>query len=383
MKILYVITRSERGGAQIHLLDLLKNLPSGCRPMLATEESGYLVDEARHLGVPVHHIRHLHQPISPVNDLLALREIASLIKAECPDLVHAHTSKAGLLGRLAGWLTGTPTVFTAHTWSFADGISPLQRRVSIPLERFAGRIGGKVITVSRANEEAAARHAITHRANLITIWNGIPDTDLRAEPGLAEVPKIVMIARFAAQKDQLSLVQALSGIDKPWRLVFVGHGPKRAEVEAEAQRLRLSDRIDFLGDRGDIAHVLASSDLFVLSTKWEGLPLSILEAMRAGLPVITSDVGGCSEAVEHGTTGFLTPPSDVSQLRVKIETVLSSKPLLKSMGEAGRERFHRDFRIKSMMSKLMRFYHEEIPSAHRGTAAKSLGITQRSERVVQ
>src|SRR3954452_7854534 len=224
MKILYVITRSERGGAQIHLLDLLKNLPSGCRPMLATEESGYLVDEARHLGVPVHHIRHLHQPISPVNDLLALREIASLIKAECPDLVHAHTSKAGLLGRLAGWLTGTPAVFTAHTWSFAAGISPLQRCISIPIEWLAGRIGGKVITVSRANEEIAGRKAIISPANLVTIWNGIPDTDQRATPGVTEIPRAVMIARFAPQKDQMSLVQALSGVRVPWRLSFVGDG---------------------------------------------------------------------------------------------------------------------------------------------------------------
>src|SRR5947209_12195865 len=209
MKILYVITRSERGGAQIHLLDVLKNLPSGCRPVLATGESGYLVEEAAQLGVPVHHVAHLRQPISPANDVLAFLEITALIKAESPDLIHAHTSKAGLLARFAGWLTGTPTVFTAHTWSFADGISWFQRRISIPLERFAGRLSGKVITVSRANEEIAVREAITARANLLTIWNGIPDSDLRATPGVVDIPKIVMVARFAPQKDQLSLLRAL------------------------------------------------------------------------------------------------------------------------------------------------------------------------------
>lgn len=377
MKILYVITRSERGGAQIHLLDLLKNLPSGCQPTIATGEAGYLVEQAGQLDIPVHQIRHLRQPISPVNDFLALRELTSLIKSESPDLVHAHTSKAGLLGRLAGWLTRTPTVFTAHTWSFADGISSFQRQVSIPLERFAGRIGGKVITVSRANEEIAIRESITDGANLVTIWNGIPDSDLRASPGSADVPKIVMVARFAPQKDQLSLVKAVSGVQTPWRLVFVGDGPTRSEVEAEVHRLHLSDRIDFLGDRGDIAAVLATSDLFVLSTKWEGLPLSILEAMRAGLPVITSDVGGCSEAVEHGRTGFLTRPSDVGQLRELLEKALSSKSLLKAMGEAGRDRFHRDFRVESMMSKLMNVYHEAIPFRNRQSIGTALPVTQR------
>ncbi|MFL6447010.1 MAG: glycosyltransferase family 4 protein [Bryobacteraceae bacterium] len=383
MKILYVITRSERGGAQIHLLDVLKNLPSGCRPMVATGEFGYLADEARQLGVPVHYISHLRQPMSPANDLLALGKIASLIKAQSPDLVHAHTSKAGLLGRLAGWLTGTPTVFTAHTWSFADGISSFQRRTAIPVERLAGRIGGKIITVSRANEEIAAREGITHRANVLTIWNGIPDTDLRAKPGVAEVPKIVMVARFAPQKDQLSLVQALSGLNLPWRLAFVGDGPTRAEVEAEAHKLHIFDRIDFLGDRGDTAQVLANSDLFVLSSKWEGLPLSILEAMRAGLPVITSDVGGCSEAVQHGTTGFLIPPSDTRQLREKLEIALSSKALLKSMGEAGRERFHRDFRIESMMRKLMNVYNEAVSSPGGESSESFIRLVRRPERLVQ
>jgi glycosyltransferase involved in cell wall biosynthesis len=360
VKILYIITRSERGGAQIHLLDVLKNLPSGCQPSVATGEDGYLVDEARKLGIPVHLIRHLRQPMSPVNDLLALGEMMALIKRESPDLIHAHTSKAGLLGRLAGWFTKTPTVFTAHTWSFADGISGLQRRISIPMERFAGRIGGKIVTVSRANEMAATREAITDQDNIVTIWNGIPDTDRRATPGLAEIPKIVMVARFAAQKDQLSLVQALSAVQQPWRLAFVGDGPTRGEVTAEVERLGLSDKVAFLGDRGDIADVLASADLFVLSTKWEGLPLSILEAMRAGLPVISSDVGGCSEAIDDGITGFLTPACDVSKLSEKLETALSSKPLLTAMGKAGRERFYRDFRIESMMDKLMNVYREAL-----------------------
>ncbi|MFL6415994.1 MAG: glycosyltransferase family 4 protein [Bryobacteraceae bacterium] len=383
MKILYLITRSERGGAQIHLLDVLKNLPSGCRPIVATGEQGYLIEQANQIDVPVHLIPHLRQPMSPANDVLALREIVSLIKRESPDLIHAHTSKAGILGRLASRLTGTPTVFTAHTWSFADGISSLQRRISIPLERFAGRISGKVITVSRANEEIARREEITDPANLVTIWNGIPDTAPQARPGTAEVPKIVMVARFAPQKDQLSLVQALSGVEAPWRLALVGDGPTRADVEAEARRLDLCDRIEFLGDRGDIPAVLASSDLFVLSTKWEGLPLSILEAMRAGLPVITSDVGGCSEAVDHGLTGFLTPSGDITKLRENLEMALSSKPLLKAMGEAGRERFYRDFRIESMMSRLMDVYYEAIPFASGPSMGTAPALTEAPEHLAQ
>ncbi len=121
----------------------------------------------------------------------------------------------------------------------------------------------------------------------------------------------------------------------------------------------------------------------MLSTKWEGLPLSILEAMRAGLAVITSDVGGCSEAVEHGKTGFLTPPSDVKQLRENLESALSSKSLLKAMGQAGRDRFHRDFRIESMMSKLLDVYHDAIPFPRRESITTALDLSHEPERVAQ
>src|SRR3954454_5249515 len=105
MKILYLITRAERGGAQVHVLDLLKNLPAGYKPVLATGETGYLTEEAGTLGVPVHILPQLKQPMAPGQDLLALLAIARFIKSQSPALIHAHTSKAGLLGRFAGWMT--------------------------------------------------------------------------------------------------------------------------------------------------------------------------------------------------------------------------------------------------------------------------------------
>lgn len=361
MKILYVITRSERGGAQIHLLDLLTNLPAGCCPVLATGEAGYLCDETKKLGIPVHIVRHLRQPISPIDDSRALVEIVRLIRSESPDLIHAHTSKAGLLARLAGWITNTPTVFTAHTWSFVDGVSSFRRRIAIPLERLGGWTGGKVITVSKANTEIAVRNSIADEKNLLTIWNGIPDVSPRSRPGASNIPAVIMVARFAPQKDQLSLIAALAGIETPWRLILVGDGPTRADIEREVVDRSLTGRVTFLGDRNDIPDLLAQADLFVLSTNWEGLPLSILEAMRAGLPVIATSVGGCAEAVTDGVTGFLTRAGDVAHLRQKIEALLSSKTLLRSMGKAGRERFHQDFRIESMMEKLLGVYRSVVP----------------------
>ena len=361
MKILFVITRAERGGAQIHLLDVLSYLPSGCQPIVATGETGYLVEEANRLGVPVHVIPSLRQPITPIHDLLAFLKIRKLIKLEKPDLIHAHTSKAGLISRIAGWTTKRPTVFTAHTWSFADGVPSIRQLIALPLEKLAAKVGSKVIAVSRSNAQLATSKAVVDKANLVTIWNGVPDVSLRASPGTRDVPTLIMVARFAPQKDQLSLIRAVAGIKGAWRLLFVGDGPTRATVQREVNSFGLEDRVEFLGDRDDIAGLLAQSDAFVLSTNWEGLPLSILEAMRAGLPVITTNVGGCSEAVTDGVNGFLTEPGDVEHLREKIESLLSSRSLLKLMGAAGRARFDQDFRMESMIEKLLTVYHEVIP----------------------
>jgi glycosyltransferase involved in cell wall biosynthesis len=363
VKILYVITRAERGGAQVHLLDLLANLPPEIKPVIATGESGFLCDQAASLGVPVRRIPHLTQPISPVNDLLALREIIAAIRQESPDLVHAHTSKAGLLARLAARWTGTPTVFTAHTWSFADGISAGQRWLAIPIERFAAGLGGKIISVSQANKDMALRRAIAPPDSVVRIWNGVPDVPVRADPGSGSPLTLVMIARFVPQKDHLLLIEALTGLDGDWRLLLVGDGPLRPGVEEALSGAGLRDRVECLGDRSDVACLLATADLCVLATRWEGLPLCVLEAMRAGLPVVANDVGGVSEAVTDGVTGYLTRPGDVQQMRNRIAELIGSRPLLRSMGAAARARYERDFDVRNMARATCALYREVVEIA--------------------
>lgn len=360
MKVLFLVTRAERGGAQVHVLDLLANLPQRFKPVLVTGEGGFLCDEAACLGVEVRIVPQMTQPMNPFKDLVALFAIMRVIREEAPAMIHAHTSKAGLLGRLAGKLTGRPVVFTAHTWSFADGISRRQQWLAIPLERLVAAAGAKIISVSAANTGMALRRSIAPDSQIVTIWNGVPDVPFRATPGLSDVVTLIMVARFAGQKDQMLLLDALAGVDANWRLRFVGDGPTRAEAEQAAARLSLTKRVEFLGDRDDSPQLLANADAFVLSTKWEGLPLSILEAMRAGLAVIATDVGGVSEAVTDGLTGYLTRPGDVSHLREKIRHLTSSRQLLRSMGEAGRRRYEQDFRIESMMQKTLAVYRDAV-----------------------
>jgi glycosyltransferase involved in cell wall biosynthesis len=263
-------------------------------------------------------------------------------------------------------LTRTPCVFTAHTWSFTDGIPLMQKIISVPLERLAAFASKKIINVSQANVTMAKRQSIAGDERLVCIWNGIPDVPLRANPGSEDCTKLLMTARFVPQKDQLLFVEAMAGVQGNWRIELVGDGPTRPAVEDAVKRLGLTERVVFAGERKDVPELLAGADIFVLASNWEGLPLSILEAMRASLPVVATRVGGVDEAVEDGVSGYLTAPKDVATLRARLQTLVSSKELQREMGLNGRARYEKDFQVEVMVKKTLAIYNEvlAVPEVH-------------------
>ena len=373
MRILYLVTKADMGGAQVHLLDLVRGFRGELDPIVAAGEEGYLTAAVRKLGVPCHVVPSLVHPISPLKDGQAVIEVSRLIRAVRADLIHAHTSKAGLIGRLAARVTRTPAVFTAHTWCFAEGTSWKWRVAGLPAERLAGWFSSAIINVSEANQQLALRHGISGEKRMLTIWNGIADTPYRARPDHEGEPRIVMVARFATQKDQLSLLRALSEIRHPAKLLFVGDGPTMEMVKGDCDRLGLQERVEFLGPRQDVAQILAKSQIFALATNWEGLPLSILEAMRAGLPAVVSDVGGVSEAVIDGQTGFLARRGDVEGLRHRLTRLLTDPGLRVRLGKAARARYENHFTLDRMLRKTLAVYHMAALGVR---AANSLPLRQ-------
>lgn len=396
MKILYVITRAERGGAQSHVLTLLRLQRFG-DAMLAVGEEGLLADQARSEGVPVFLLPSLARAVHPWRDLLAVWQLVRLVRSQSPDLIHAHTAKAGMLARIAGRLTRTPTVYTAHCWSFMAAGSALARCLSLWLERVIRRFGQAVIDVSQSSFEMAERRRVALGGNHLVIWNGLPDNSLRASPGrgaptgpcqpgnardelasaeASGVVEIVMVARFAPQKDHELLLEALSLLPHGWRCSFVGSGPEQGRVEARAHALGLRERVCFLGDRGDVSEILARSHLFVLSTKYEGLPISIIEAMRAGLPVIATGVDGCGELVTDARTGYLTKPGDVLSLRNALDRLISSPKLREQFGRAGRRRFEADFLAESMVRKTEAAYERIVTDRRTGASMEDAVVSE-------
>jgi glycosyltransferase involved in cell wall biosynthesis len=363
MKVLYLITKSERGGAQIHVLDLVRTLRDRVEPIVVCGEDGFLLEECRKLGIEVHIVPDLVHPIHPVQDVRAVYAITSLLRRCRPDIIHGHTSKAGLIARIAGLLTRTPALYTVHAWSFI-GMARPKGSLVIWLERAMRLTGATVIEVCRSNFEMAGRRGVASPSRHLTIWNGMPDTPWRAESDRERPVCIFMAARFIAQKGHSALLHALAGIgQQSWQLTLAGDGPTKAEMEQISRKLGIQDRVTFTGETDRIESLLASSDIFVLPSESESLPLSIIEAMRAGLPVIATDVGGVSELVTNGVTGHLTPCSDIPSLRERLRELIASPQDRCRMGRLGRLRYERDFKLETMVGAVLSLYREHCGSS--------------------
>jgi glycosyltransferase involved in cell wall biosynthesis len=367
VKIAYIVTTaSPIGGAQIHVRDLAGAAAAqGHSASVITSGSGAFIEDLRRLGIPVRVLRHLGVPIHPLRDLRALREIHAALVELRPDLIAAHSSKAGILGRLAGRSLRVPVIFTVHGWAFTPGVPSLQAAVYRQAERLVAPLATKFITVSEYDRQLGLAARIAGADRMVTVHNGMPDIaeDRRADPGRVPV-RLVMVARFGAQKDHATLFRALAELrDHRWELHLVGEGPLMGEMQALARELGVAERVQFLGQRNDVDRILSQSQISLLVTNWEGFPLSILEAMRAGLPVIASSVGGVSESVIEEETGYLVPRGDARRLRDRIERLLTSPELRVRLGGNGRVRYQREFTLTHSVNRTLDVYRDVL--AHR------------------
>lgn len=376
MKIAYVVTRADPiGGAQIHVRDLAAAMQArGHSVIVLTSGSGPFLDDLRALGLRTVVLRHLTVPIRPLEDLRALREMRAVLDEFGPDLVAAHSAKAGVIGRMAARLLRVPVVVTTHGWSFTTGVPPLKAAVYRWIERLTGPFAAdKTITVSEYDRQLALRARILPAHRVVTVHNGMPDVapDLRADPSVTP-PRLVMVARFGAQKDHPTLLEALGGLrDLPWELDLVGEGPLMERTRDLAGSLGLGDRIHFLGQRMDVDRILARAQASLLITNWEGFPLSILEAMRACLPVVASAVGGVGESVRDGETGYLVPQGAVEPLRERLRRLLGDPDLRVRLGRRGREVYEQQFTLDHTVTNTIAVYREVLRRDLDGTPARA------------
>lgn len=367
MKVLFCITRSDTvGGVQVHVSQMAAWLiRQGNEAVVMTGGEGVFCDELRSLGVPYVVSRRLGRDISVARDLAAIVEFRQKYKDFAPDIISLHSSKAGLIGRLASIGLGIPVLFTAHGWAFTEGIPAGRAKVFRTLERIMASLADRIITVSEFDRSLALRAGVGRPEQLIAVHNGMTDSELVANAGSENHPVVITsVARLDEQKDHRTLFLALSCLKRrDWVLNLVGDGSLRAALLDLAETLNLSENIRFLGFRRDVDEILAASHIFVLSTNWEGLPRSILEAMRTALPVIATDAGGSAETIEEGRSGFVVPVKDVETLADRLDRLIAEATERGRMGAAGRARYEQFFTFERMARENLKIYRELVDAS--------------------
>lgn len=365
MRILYVITKSEIGGAQTHLMEVVRYMHyAGHDVLVVTGTTGWLTNELTAIGVDYEILPDLVREINLPKDIKTINSICHILEDKQPDIIHCHSSKAGIVGRIAGAIKNVPAVFTAHGWAFTSGVSPAKRIMYASIEHMMLGITQKVICVSEFDRQLAKRFFLHNYNRIVTVHNGIVDktfnNDIVSEHSLPL--NLVSVARFSHQKNNMELIRAVEQINKlcscSLQLNMVGDGPLLSEAQAYVTSHKLENTVHFFGSRTDVDDILNQNDIFCLISNYEGLPISIIEAMRAGMPIIASDVGGVNELVQDGVNGFLIPRGNISELVEKMKYILDHKELIKFMGEASRKIYEEEYTADRMNQKIISVYNE-------------------------
>lgn len=361
MKIQYIITRSDTiGGAQVHVYDLAKKMHDlGHDVTVLVGGRGIFYTLLQENGIKVIELKKLRRELNIINDFLAVIELFKILLKTKPNLVTLHSSKAGLIGRIASLFLRIPTIFTVHGWSFAEGISDRKRKIFAFLEKCLGIISTHIITVSKADKQLALELKVLNDDIMTAIHNGVKPIEIIKSPEKSKIFRLVCVARFSEQKDHETLLRALSLIsNKKWELDLIGDGPLEINMIELTEKLGLSNNVNFLGLRQDVPDLLAVADMFVLISNWEGLPLSILEAMSVALPIIASDVGGVSEAVQDHYNGRTLPRGDTEKLKCILEETIGNNKLMDLYGQNSKLRFEEEFTFKRQFEKTYKLYKE-------------------------
>lgn len=378
-KVVHIITKMELGGAQQNTLFTVSHInPAEFHPYLLAGPGGELFDEARACA-RFRLVPDLVRPVRPLRDLRAFFQIRRLLQhikneppAGAPLIVHTHSSKAGILGRLAALAAGAPVIIhSIHGYGFHDGQPAPVRWFYILLERLIGLGTTFFIAVARANIDRGVSLGLFSRSRVRLIRSGIdiggfaepavPRDAMRRRLGIpADCPVAIMVACLKPQKAPLDYALVCSRIAARLpraQFLLAGDGGLRNALEHKVRELGLSGKLHLLGWQRDIASLLHASDALVLTSRWEGLPRVIPQAMSAGLPVVVTRVDGSPEAVRQQETGFVLEPGDIEGLAEKTLYLLTHPDKARRMGRAGRA-LVAEFDICAMVARQEDLYRE-------------------------
>ena len=411
IKIIHIITRLDMGGsAQNTLLTTLNHDPqrySVCLIKGSTSESAMTKAETQLVenrladgvkrGLKVIDLPSLVRRISPTNDIKAFISIFCLLRQLKPDIVHTHTSKAGILGRLAAWLARVPLIIhTPHGHVFYGHFGRSLSRIFLQIEKLLGRITHHQIALTPEEGNDYLSLGVSKPNNTSVIHSGVDvhqfskgakqRSKKRKELGIPPDCLVVgYVGWLIPIKGVTYLINAMARVVEQHPesiLVLVGKGDDKGEEEIklkeQVKRAGLVDKVLFLGWRPDVEEIMGCFDIFVLPSLNEGMGRVLVEAMAAGLPIVASRVGGIPDLVKDGHNGLLVPPADAIALEKAISSLIEDKEKRKKMGQVG-TKMCREYSSEAMVEQVDDLYRELLEkfSQRRDTRVRFLLDTNR------
>lgn len=373
-RVLRIITRLNIGGPAQHVLFLASGLKGNFETVLVTgspeSAEGSMDDLAGALGVIPLRLPHLRRPLAPLADLRVLWSLWRLCRRLRPDIVHTHTSKAGLLGRLAARLAGVPVVLhTFHGHVFHGYFGTWASRLAVLAERAMGALSTRLYAVSLSQRAELIALGIAPPEKIVTLSLGLdldplapqlPRGALRRELGLGDDALLVgCVARMAPIKAHGDLLEAFARIvagHPAAHLLLIGDGEERPALEREILARELGNRVHPLGWRRDLPAVYGDLDLAVLASRNEGLPVALIEAAAAGVPIVATRVGGVPDLLGGHPAAILVPPGDPEALAAAMSRALGNLSRLRSLAVPASGNFRKAYGRARLVEDLERDY---------------------------
>jgi len=374
-KVLYIITKSNHGGAQVYVRDVVVHLPSSFTPVVALSGNGWLKHELENRGIRTIEIKTFQRDINLYKDVCALFDIYKIVKVERPDILHVNSSKAGGLGTFVGRLLGVPRiVFTAHGWAFNEKRNIFSRCAIFFFVWLTVLYSHKTITVSSALKKQIARFPFISK-KLVLIHNGIAPTapipredarialkqmsselDQHVQQNDIWIGTIAELHKNKGLEYMIESVRILVNEGHGIKLIIIGEGDERKRLKKYIADSALEKHVFLIGHVSSAARYLRALDMFALSSQTEASGYVLLEAGLAALPVVATGVGGIPEIVEDMQSGIVVKPRQPSEIAKALLYLMEHKQKQEQFGNALSARVRQQFSIESMIADTLNVY---------------------------
>ncbi len=376
--ILYLITKSNFGGAQRYVYDLATSCSDEYKVSVALGGDGPLKTHLENAGIRVLSIPYLKRDIDTTNDWKVFMKLVRLFKSERPDVIHLNSSKIGGLGAFAGRITGVKNIiFTGHGWAFNEERNVFSKIVIFFFHALTIFLAHKTIAVSEETKRQITSRAPWLKSKMEVVYNAIDDIDfVDRDTARNHLKKHIQNDALSSDdfwigtvgelhhiKGHNYLIYALSEIDgqemlSNMRTVIVGNGEEKGALEDRITRRRLKERVFLAGQVQDARRYLKAFDIFVFPSLSEAMPYALLEAGKAGLPIVASDVGGIGEIISNESMGILVDPKDVFALRDAIVELHKNKELRETMSTNIQKHINTRFSHEKMIEETHNVYNK-------------------------